>query len=162
MVFTPNAEHIKAAPRLCICNECKLDHGSCSLFETCELQVCFLKEPMLRSQNFEHNAASSQKATSDFFLAGSVCAVAADAKSYDTVWFIEIIDEGFAHNDNIVDDYGHQIALGQNYLIGHYFERDFSSSKHEQLYTCMKKKIFFYKESVVYPFVNFQSNKTTT
>ena len=85
MVFSPNSQHIKAAPRLCICDDCKLEYGSCSLFNSYQLQVCVLKEPILRSQNLELiNLDTSQKASTDFFLTGSVCAVAAATKSTDT------------------------------------------------------------------------------
>ena len=132
MVFSPNSQHIKAAPRLCICDDCELEYGSCSLFNSYQLQVCVLKEPMLRSQNLELiNLDTSQKASTDFFLTGSVCVVAAATKSADTVWFVKIIGDDIANDHNVVDYYGHQIAIGQNYLIGHYFEREVSfSSKH--------------------------------
>ena len=159
MVFTPNSEYIKAATRLCICEICKLDYGSCPLFKSYELQVGLLKEPLLRSDNIEVSN-TIKPASSDFFLSGSVCAVAAESKCSDTVWFIKIIEECLTESNTIVDDYGHQIAIGQSYLIGNYFEKEArSSSKHGQMYKCMKKKVFFYKESVVYPFVNLESRK---
>ena len=80
MVFTPNSEYIKAATRLCICENCKLDYGSCPLFKSYELQVGLLKEPLLRSDNIEVSN-TIKPASSDFFLpAGSVCAVAAESK----------------------------------------------------------------------------------
>ena len=34
----------------------------------------------------------------------------------------EIIDECFSESNTIVDDYGYQIAIGQSYLFGDYFE----------------------------------------
>ena len=158
IVFSPNSQHIKTSPRLCICDDCKLEYGSCSIFNSYQLQVCVLKEPMLRSQNLELiNLDTSQKASTDFFLTGSVCAYAAATKSADTVWIVKIIGDDIANDHNVVDDYGHQIAIGQNYLIGHYFERYVSfSSKHGKSFKCMKMKGFFYKECVVYPFVNLQ------
>jgi hypothetical protein len=33
MLFSPNKETFKAAPRLCICNECRNEYGSCTLFK---------------------------------------------------------------------------------------------------------------------------------
>ena len=34
ILFTPCSDSIKAANRICICNECELEFGSCDLFKT--------------------------------------------------------------------------------------------------------------------------------
>ena len=77
---------------------------------------------MLRSDTIEVSS-TIKPGSSDFFLPGFVCDVAAESKCSDTVWFITIIDECFSESNTIVDDYGHQIAIGQSYLVGYYFEK---------------------------------------
>ena len=49
ILFTPNSCTIKAANRLCICELCKIEYGTCSLFRSFELEVQCLKETTLRS-----------------------------------------------------------------------------------------------------------------
>ena len=62
----------------------------------------------------------------------------------------------------MVDDYGHTIAAGMEYLVGSYLEKC-NETKNGQLFKMMGKDVFFFKEthlfSIVYPFVNFQEQK---
>ena len=77
MIFTPNLEYVKAATRLCICENCKLDYGSCPLFKSYELQVdllnelqfSLLKEPVLRFDNIEVSS-TIKPGSSEYFLPG--------------------------------------------------------------------------------------------
>ena len=43
LVFTLNKK-LRAATRLCICEKCKVEYGSCQLFHEYALMVCFLKK----------------------------------------------------------------------------------------------------------------------
>ena len=43
MLFKPNSAIIRAASRICICDLCKVDYGSCKLFQDYTLQVQILK-----------------------------------------------------------------------------------------------------------------------
>ena len=45
IVFNPNTNKFKASKRICICNECQLDYGSCSLFNEFELTVQDIYQP---------------------------------------------------------------------------------------------------------------------
>ena len=49
MLFQPNVTFIKVATRLCLCEQCKTEYGSCSIFQECPLQVEQLKTVTLRS-----------------------------------------------------------------------------------------------------------------
>ena len=63
----------------------------------------------------QHKAAALHKpndVTHEFLLPGSVCAIAADKKSTDTVWLVKIFEETVAKG-NISDDYGHVVLDGQ-------------------------------------------------
>ena len=48
-VFKPNSNSFKAANRVCVCGECRISYGSCSLFQEYSLKVDDLKEISLRS-----------------------------------------------------------------------------------------------------------------
>ena len=51
----------------------------------------------------------------------SVCAVAADTNSVNTVWFVKIFEELVAEED-VVDDYGQKVNKGFAHFKGHYTE----------------------------------------
>ena len=87
----------------------------------------------------------------EFFLASDFCALAADSKSSDTVWFMKIKEEGIGP---ATDDYGIKIPEGCKYLQGKFLEK-VTESNEKLTFKLMKKTIYFYPESVVYPFVNF-------
>ena len=57
-----------------------------------------------------------------FLLPGSVCAIAVDNKSTNTVWFVQIIGE-FDYSENVIDDYGHTVSAGKEYILGHFLKQ---------------------------------------
>ena len=101
VVFTPGSKQVKAAPRLCVCVVCEKEYGSCPLFNRYDLQVGCLKETSLHSSVLPkaNSVESNPEVVNDFLLPGSVCAIAADRKSTDTVWFIKIIDDSLMTMD---------------------------------------------------------------
>ena len=57
------------------------------------------------------------------------------------------------------DDYHHTVAGGHEYIEGQFMEKVDDMPNKGILYKLMPKKTFFYKESVVYPFVQFKTMK---
>lgn len=156
MVFKPNQSQFAAAPRLCLCDECKINYGSCPIFQKYDLSTVSLKETILRS-NQEEVPLETTQTGHEFLLPNTVCALAAEKKSPDTVWFVEIEEEAIAAND-LIDDYGVTVPEGNRYLRGSYLEKE-SDNKRELKFKKMKKTTFFYPESVVYPYVNVTKKK---
>ena len=115
-----------------------------------------LKETTLRSQVLSGSSCSKETAK-EFLLPGSICAIAADAKSTDTIWFVYIVDVEEALDDKL-DSYGHAIPPGHMYVRARYLERMGDTNK-GQKYKLMSKEVFLYKESIVYPFVNMEQKK---
>lgn len=155
MVFTPGSNCFKAAPRLCICKECKLKLGSCKLYKDYYLNVKNLKKTSLRSDTGVPETQITH--TDDFHYPGSICAVPTDDSSSDTFWLIKITNM-LTTKESVIDDYLHKIPPGEEYLVGHYLERESSNSK-GQLFYVTKKEVYFYKECIVYPFVNLKERK---
>ena len=122
--FTPFSPTIKAAMRLCLCDLCKVEYGSCTLFQEYELSVQILKETSLRSSRLESNSNEIVDTNTDFLLPGSFCAIAADNNSADTVCFVLIDREIEEARGEAYDDYGHKVALGQKYLCGRFLESE--------------------------------------
>ena len=58
----------------------------------------------------------------DCLQVNSICAVAADNKSYEPVWFVKIIEEVTADKE-IQDDYGVTVTEGETVLKGHFLEK---------------------------------------
>jgi hypothetical protein len=168
MVFSPNEDILRAAPRICLCEKCKETYGSCSLFESYSLKLLNLKGNTLRSQikNLDNNLSESEsdgedanevEVVNEFLLPGSVCAIAATEKSSDTVWFLKIVQQSVAEQ-NLYDGHGHCILEGNSYIEGKYLEYDGENRK-VKLYKEIDQMVYCYLSSVVYPFVNFSSHK---
>jgi len=81
----------------------------------------------------------------------------ANESSSDTVWFIKITFFGTAESD-IIDNYNRCVKAEHQYLQGCYLERHYETNK-GTVYNIMKKKAFFFQESVVYPYVNYDDKK---
>ena len=81
-------------------------------------------------------------------------AIPADERSPDTVNFVKIIDNHINNSEDpiMTDDWGQTIAPGQAFIEGRYFLHQFSGH-YESTYTQDQRKVFFFKESIVYPFV---------
>ena len=102
IVFKPNFNSFKAANRLCVCAEFWIIYGSCSLFQEYYLNVDDLMEIALQSG--EEEALTTIGADEDSILYPFyICAMAADVKSVDTVWFVKVVDEIKATEDKLND-----------------------------------------------------------
>ena len=85
MVFTPNSPIVRAADWLSWCDTCTTtSYGLCDLFKEYDLNKKVLKKASLRSDVVEEKAKHSVS-VNDLILPGSICAIAADAKSPDTI-----------------------------------------------------------------------------
>ena len=89
-------------------------------------------------------------------MSGTVVALAADSSSIDTVWFANVVKVCLSQKDE-KDDYGNTIRVGHKHIHGHFLEKISTSTGHH--FKLSKKVTFFYKESVVYPFVQLTETK---
>ena len=94
-------------------------------------------------------------AVNEFVAKDSVVAVAAPDKHTDTVWFIMVTSNKMTMNKLIIDEYDNTIAAGQANFTGQFLEQTTSQT----VYVLANKKPYFFKESVVYPFVQVIPNK---
>ena len=87
-----------------------------------------------------------------------IVAIATENSSIDTVWFMHVIEvKCVDHSINNIDDYGHNVPKSQPYLLCNYLEK-LNDNKKGVVYQKSKKNIFLYKESIVYPLVEFEPN----
>ena len=80
MLFQPNVTFIKAATHLCLCEQCKTEYGSYSIFQEYPLQVEQLKKVTLRSTSTPVSSDSGSSDHNEFILPGSICVLATDQK----------------------------------------------------------------------------------
>ena len=160
MIFTPNSDIFKAAPHMCLCDNCLHEYGSCNLFQVYDVPAPNKKPnpPRLRSATPElfQNDIEVIDTGLDVVVPESICAVAAANLSNDSFWLIEVCtlhagDDSSPHTD----DYGHTIPPGVSYIEGHFLEREYETTK-GTLYKSKHKTTFFYKESVIYPLVKLE------
>ena len=104
-----------------------------------------------------HQKTLQQSLSNEFLTPNSFCAIAADEKSSEIVWFLQIKSIEVT-NANMVDDYRHTITAGMEYLVGSYLKKC-NETKKGPLFKIMGKDVFFFRETIVYPFVNFQEQK---
>ena len=104
----------------------------------------------------DEDEEEDQEKNTDYFASGSICAVAADVQSNDPFFFVTTVEGCYAECD-IMDDYKNIIPAGQMYLSGHYLEKESRSPKGGNSYRIYDKKIvYFYSESIIFPFVPFE------
>eukprot|EP00794_Sanderia_malayensis_P019611 gene19611-21542_t len=154
LVFKPKESFFLASPRLCICDECKHDYGSCSLFSQHELNVQELRDIPLRSDDPPPAEIVGEEAVDDFILPDSFAAIAADDPT-ETLWFIQVIDVNLSSTKNEVDGYKNVIPPGTMYVSGYFLERDTVGKKSVSYKIDKSRVTYVYKESIVYPYVNF-------
>jgi hypothetical protein len=164
LIFTPNSNKFKASPYLCTCEICiNIEYGSCSLFQVYELTAVDLIKRTMRS-DFEPAQTSSSDVSEEenifangFFSPESICAIAADESSFETLFFVRILENDCISNQFEIDDFHHKVSPGQAFLKCHYLEKH-SETKKGYVYTENTKKIvYIYREAIVYPFVCFDN-----
>ena len=116
IVFKPN-QVMKAAPRLCLCEKCKVDYGSCQLFEEYAIMCNHLKRNCLRSDvadsaDMEDDEENDEEAEQvDVLVATTVVALAADKKSFETFYLIEITQEESPAMKDETDHWGKSVKV---------------------------------------------------
>ena len=123
-------------------------------FKRYELDIVLLKKATLRNDIDKEDHFISE----DFLFPGTICAIAASETSQDSVWFIRIDSEKQEALELLTDYYGHCISSGQKYVAGKYLEK-VGAKKQCQTYEWMQKNVYFFKENMIYLFVNFQARK---
>ena len=93
-VFEPHTGSFKASSRLCLCNLCKDEYGSCSLFQSYTPQISPIHTPQTRSssEQFDQNIGAEREEINSVFKDGSVVALAAPEESFESVWFDKITE----------------------------------------------------------------------
>ena len=175
MVVKPNDEAIKVAPYLCVCEKCEVEIGSCDLyyepnFSTTENRA---RKPTTRADMNADSDSSNESGsdddesgsdddddeteTAEWYADDTVCALAPDSNddTRHSLYFVFIKGSGMSEDDQ-QDAYGHQATKGQDFIWGHYLEEEKTLSKGVVYKFDETKKVFFFKESIVYPFVNVE------
>ena len=132
-------------------------YGSCQLFTSHRLVNFAINQTFLRSHESLHDEINDDDndldIDTDYFTEGTICAVPSDKESPDPFYFVKIEGEAIAKFD-MMDDYNNLIKIDQHYILGHYLEKESCSPKGGLSYSVYTKKtVYFYKESIIYPFV---------
>ena len=124
IIFTPGVTNFKAANCYCICPKCKMEFGSCSLFDEYQLNVETIHPAVVRSEKLGPVAEEEEDCLAEeFVIPESIVAVAVAQNSLDTVWFIKVTETECFSAELVTDDCKHVIPLGRSYLKGHFLER---------------------------------------
>ena len=112
MVFKPGQSHFLASPRLCICEQCIVEYGSCDLFshhqlyteEVCDMPLCS-DDPSPTTTEI----LGSNEDFDGFIVPGTYVAVAADRTHEDVVWFVKVTGGNRFSGKCEEDDYNNVI-----------------------------------------------------
>ena len=154
-IFTPNADHFKASPRLCLCNQCMVNYGSCSLFQPYKLQAQVINVPVLRNDiSPPMEILDQNEEVNEFVRVGTYVAIAA-RRSEGAVWVVDPFWIIKVTEVNRIDE------KGQVHLAGHFLEKnDRRTTAKKMVFDLSKKLSFFFKESILYPYVNIEEGKS--
>lgn len=162
MVFRPH-QQMKASTRICLCQECQVEYGSCQLFKEYEIPVKHLKQNCLRSTLEERIGAEAieddefiDDEVTEVLIKDSIVALAAGSKSRETFYLMKITVEETEASKSETDGWGTKVKEGQLHLRGQFFE---TKSGYDTRYKLLKKEAIFFRESVVYPFVQMEEKK---
>ena len=98
-----------------------------------------------------------EEEVNEFIMPDSIVAVAAPKKSINTFWLIKVVEVNRVCHTKEIDSYQHEIAPGMVHLRGHFLERDEKHSNTKTyVYNLSKDITYFFKESILYPYVNIE------
>ena len=161
-----------AASRLCVCDICKYDYGSCELFKKLSLTSRYYEPPCLRSafnedddddDDDDHDDDGDEIDEEerdgywDILCPNSFVAVANDS-CRDSVWFIQIIDNNCIVDKPEPDSYGQVVINGVRFLKGNFLEKVHDGKDHI-VYKKSDLVTYFYKETILRPFVPFVESR---
>ena len=86
-------------------------------------------------------------------LRGAIVALAAEKKSKDTFYLLEIACAETSKDYDDTDSFGNTIVKGTKHLEGYFLD------SYNGVYQISKKRTIFYKENVAYPFVQVTRGK---
>ena len=160
-VFRPH-QRMKASPRICLCKECQVEYGSCQLFKEYDITINHLKKICLRStfadrigaEALEDDESIDDDETTEVLIKDSIVALAAGTNARETFYLIKITEEEREASTAETDEWGTNITGGQLHLRGQFFETE---SGYDRRYKLLKKEAIFFRESVVYPFVQMEA-----
>ena len=98
--------------------------------------------------------------SSDFIFPGTIVDVRPDQASNDKFYLIEVTESNCVAADDIVDDNGIRIPINAEFLKGFPLENvpPYTNKTH-YIYEQSKKSTYFYKESVLYPYMQMEFRK---
>ena len=150
-----------AAPYLRICKVCmEKEYGSSSLFQEYDIVIGQLKKIALRANVEETTTESHPEVVLNFAQADTFVAIPKNNKNQsNTVSFVEVVaqctNEG---KKRIIDEWGQVIEGGQSYLEVRYLSK-YSENNKGYRYKVDKRKMYIFKESIVYPFIQAERGK---
>ena len=115
-MFLPNSDNLRAAPRLHLCEQCKVNYGDCYLFSDFPLSAVELNQKNLQHGNNEKRDLSSLKNLNHFIIENTFVNVVADEPSPDSHWFIKVVQRKCLSNENVTDDFSRTIPAGFEYI----------------------------------------------
>ena len=154
------------APYLCVCEMCLDYMGSCSPFKSIDInsttkkhdKSCTRKDMISDDDDDDDEIPEDddnyEEIITDYLAPNT--AIAAGEYSKDMFYFI--FAESYCVAEFDMDDFNHQIVEGQSYISGYYLEKKSDISKGITYTINTNKRVFFFPESIVYPFVNFMEN----
>ena len=90
---------MKASPRICLCEKCQVEYGSCELFKKYDITIKHLKI-CLRSSFMDRIGAEAleddeaiDNDTTEVLIKDSIVALAADTKACKTFYLMKITEE---------------------------------------------------------------------
>ena len=105
---------------------------------------------------FKYDEIQESFRIADLVSNDQIVAIAGENSYINTVRFVIEVKFVDRSSNNVVD-YGHIVPKSQPYLLWNYLEK-INDNKKGVVYQRSKKNFFLYKESIVYPLIEFEPN----
>ena len=105
---------------------------------------------------FKYDEIQESFKIADLVSNDQIVAIAGENSYINTVRFVIEVKFVDRSSNNVVD-YGHIVPKSQPYLLWNYLEK-INDNKKGVVYQRSKKNFFLYKESIVYPLIEFEPN----
>ena len=148
-VFTPNSETFKAAPRLCLCDSCLSKYVSCKMFKTYQLHWTQLKANFLRYQYQTELTEDTVHQHWSEYSWNILC----NCHIFNIGWHSLVCENCWG----MCCSSWYWRLWPQNFPRAAICSRELSTKK-GLLFKEESKKVYFFKESLVYHFLHWKWN----
>ena len=153
MIFSPFTQNFRASTRICLCNTCIVEYGTCDNFKLYEI-ISQSSNVSTRSNNLTSPATEVE--CGEGVIDGAVCAV---ANYEDNLELIRVTGVHTA-TEKMVDTENNVFLEGSTFVVGQRLNACGSNKKGKK-YKLSDNNIYFIKDTIMIPYVQIDNTNSS-